>query len=157
MTDADLLTAIDADTQAKALADAGDDAGCANRLRAVLPPVLVSRDVTERGVYQALGPAAAEAFLQGLEAVAAGDPTASPPRPGNPVVARALKWLEPAQGGLDVGSAATRAEIDQIVAAGAITADSAATVKALGEGPAPVSAADVSRVYLGRRPEGKVS
>jgi hypothetical protein len=147
MTDADLLSAIEADPTVKALADAGNDAGCAARLAAVLPPAVRSTYVNERAIFAAFpNPADAEAFMQGLEAVAAGQPNATPPVPGNPIVKRALDWLAPNNGGVDVGNPAVRVMLDRMAAGGAITTAAAATVKALAQSPASVSAADVSRV-----------
>lgn len=79
---------------------------------------------TAKGLFGLIpDPADAETFMVGLEAAAE----------SNPVVERALKWLEPAQGGIDVGHPTTRAMLDSLVTAGAITSQSAALVKAAGE------------------------
>lgn len=157
MTDSELLAAIEADPAARALADAGDDAGAAARLRAILPPALASVYVNERAIFAAFpDPADAEAVMQGLEAVAKGDPDATPPVPGNPTVARSLAWLRPNNGGIDLANAAARAMLDQLAGAGILAASSVATLKALAESPAAVSAGDVSRACLPNRPNGKV-
>lgn len=79
--------------------------------------------VTERGVYWALGPSAGEAFMAGLEVTAQ----------SNPIVARALKWLAPAEGGIDVGLQSVRSLLDQLALASAITSESAEAIKALAQ------------------------
>lgn len=71
--------------------------------------------ITERQLYARLGPAEAEAILQALEQVAASA------HPAALVVKRALKWLEPSQGGLDLGMAATRGMVVQLQQGGALT------------------------------------
>ena len=81
--------------------------------------------ITERQLYARLGPAEAEAILQALEVVAASE------SPAAPVVKRALKWLAPAEGGLDLGMAATRAMVVQLQQAGALTKTQADAVLAL--------------------------
>ncbi len=77
--------------------------------------------VNERGLYARLGPQMAEAILQTLEAVAQADA----------VVKRALKWLEPSQGGLDMGSPHVRGMVAQMQAANLLTAEQAAALLAL--------------------------
>ena len=152
MTDADLLAAIVADPTSKALADAGNDSGCAAAVAPLLPAILAPKLVTERGLFDAFpNPADAEAILQGLAAVA----TANPP---NPVVARTLRWLSPDLGGLDMGNPNVRGMIDQLAAQvpTIFTAARVAILKAIPLVPQAVTAADVSRVYAVNRPNGKV-
>lgn len=72
--------------------------------------------INERQLYARLGPAEAEAILQALETVAASE------HPAALVVKRALKWLAPAEGGLDLGMAATRGMVTQLQQGGALTA-----------------------------------
>jgi hypothetical protein len=141
-----LHDAIAADPGASALAGAGDRAGCAARAAQLLPPAVASTYVNERGIFAAFAdPADGERFMQGLETVAAGLPAATPPVPANPVVKRALAWMQPNNGGIDVGHPGVRAMLDQMAAAGAITAAAAATVKALAERAPDVTAEDVER------------
>lgn len=77
--------------------------------------------INERGLYATLGPTMAEGILQALEA--AGQ--------ANPVVKRALKWLEPAQGGLDLGSPHVRGMIAQLAAADVLTPEQATALLAM--------------------------
>lgn len=150
MTDAELYALIQSDPTAKAHADAGRDADCAARCRAIAPPVLTGNQATERSLYDAFAdPADAEAILQGLATIGQ----------SNPVVARAASWLKPDQGGLDVGHATVRTMLDQLAAAApnVFTAARVAAIKALGETAARISADDVSRAMLPHRPNGKVS
>lgn len=151
MTDSELLAAIDADPQARALAGAGDDAGCAARLAAVLPPAVVpDTRVSERTVMAAFAdPAEGEAVLQGFAAAADSDA----------VFRRVLAWLSPEKGGVDFGNPAARASLDRLGAASpsVFTPARVAALKALAERPAAVSAGDVSRAYLPRRPAGRIA
>lgn len=147
MTDQQLHDLIFADATAKALADAGNDTAAAERASAIAPKVPVSTLVTERTVYAAFAnPADGEAVLQALEA--AGQQ--------NVVVARAIKWLKPGEGGLDVGHLATRGMLDFLQSQGVLTAGQVATIKAIGEQRPQISPSDVSRVWAVYRPEGQV-
>lgn len=71
--------------------------------------------INERKLYADLGPTLAEGILQALEA--AGQV--------NPVVKRALKWLEPSQGGLALASVYTRGMIAQLQAMEVLTSEQA--------------------------------
>jgi hypothetical protein len=145
MTDSELHDAILADADAKARADAGDDSGAAARMAAVLPPILTSTSVTTRSVYAAFAdPADGRQVVAALKAVAAQDPAANPSAPD---VALALEWMQPANGGIDLSNASVRAMLDQLAAAGAITAAQAAALKALAERPAAINADAVSRAW----------
>jgi hypothetical protein len=147
VTDAELRTAIFADPAARALADAGNDAGCAARMAAVLPPAAVSRLIDETSFFRAFAdPTEAETVLQTLEAI--GDQ--------NPVVKRFLKFLGPGSYGLDMGNPMLRAMLDSMVGTTPLTADQVAAVKALAEVPAVVSADDVSRAWSVYRAGGKI-
>jgi hypothetical protein len=80
------------------------------------------RFINERTIFSVLGGADGEAFMQGIEAASL----------QNPVIKRALKWLEPNQAGVDIGLPLTRDMLDSLVAAGALNAESVAAVQALG-------------------------
>ena len=150
MIDSDLLALIAADPTAKALADAGDDAGCAARMTSILPLVPITNFVTERGLYAAfVDPSDAEAILAGLTQIGQ----------TNPVVARARAWLAPSEGGLDMGHPSTVAELAALASTAPtiFTAARMAVLTALGQAPARVSAEDVSRVYMIHRPNGLVT
>lgn len=152
MTDPELLAAIAADPQAKALADSGNDAGCAARLAASLPPVVrplttaqlllwsaargVLKMVLDGGTNANAGIASACLAVQAT--LNGGAPTLDL---DNPVIVGA--------GGL----------IDGLTAAGILPASGAgskADLLAFASVPAPVSAGDVSRVLLPSRPGGIV-
>ncbi len=154
MTDPQLHDAILADPTAKALALAGNDSGVAARMAAILPPAIVPTFATERKVYDALAPADALAVMQGLKAVAAGNPSATPPVAPNPVVAKTLEWMAPSEGGVDVGNASVRGMLDQLAAAGALAPASVATLKALAQQPAAVDPGQVSRCLIPYRNGG---
>ena len=157
MTDQEIHDAIAADVTAMALADAGNDVGCAERLRMSLPREIRPTLITERGVYAAFpDPAAAYAVMEGLKAVALGNPGAVPPIPPNPSFARVLGWMDPSQGGVDVGNPTVRGMLDQLEAGGVIAPVANETIKKLAESPASVSTDDVSRAWSRYRPEGLV-
>lgn len=148
MTDDQLHDAIFADATAKGLADVGNDAGCAARMAAILPPVLVPTFVNERSVFDAFtNPADAQAVMTGLETASQTDA----------IVKRVLVWMRPDIGGVDLSNAAVRAMLDQLQASGVLTAPAVATLKALAERPAVVTADDVSRAWSRYRPGGKVA
>lgn len=145
MTDAELLAAIMADATAKGFADIGNDSACAIRMSAILPPVLVPTYLNERGVFSIFAnPSDAEAVMTGLATVAT----------SNPVVARALTWLAPNNGGIDLSNASVRTMLDSLV--GTLTSEAVATLKSAAEVPQVVSVDQVSRCLLVNRPEGKV-
>jgi hypothetical protein len=158
MTDQELHDAIAADGQAKALADAGNDAGCAQRLSQILPPTLVDHWVDEPGIYAAFpDPADGLAVMDGLNAAAAGNPSAVPPVPPNRVVAAALAWLQPQNNGVNLKNAAVRTMLDQLAAAGAFQQRHADTLKALAQRPTVVDYNRISAVWLRYRPDGRVA
>lgn len=157
MTADQLHDAILADPTSKALADAGNDAGAAVAIAPKLPPILVSTYVNERGVFAAFSnPADAEAVMQGLQAVAAGNPQGSPPVPPNTVMQRVLKWMEPTNGGIDLSNPAVRTMLDQMQAAGVLTAQAVATLKEVPQQPQSIAAIDVAHAWARYRPDGKV-
>lgn len=151
MTDNELHDAIAANPAAKALADAGDDAGCARLMADALPPTLVPCYLNERGIFATfVDPADAEAVMQGLEAAAGSE------SPLAPILKRAIVWLRPTNGGIDMGNPSTRVVLDALQAAGALTPEAVATLKATAETPAIVTADQVSAAWSRHRPEGKV-
>lgn len=147
MTDQALHDLIFADATAKAMADAGNDAGAATRAAAIAPKEPFSFHVTEKGVFAAFAnPVDGETVLQKLES--AGQ--------SNAVVKRALGWLKPSETGLDIGHPSTRAMIDTLVTATVLTQTEANTIKALAERSPAITADDVSRVWAQYRPNGQV-
>lgn len=150
MIDIDTLhDEIYANATAKALADSGDDAGAAAVIGPTLPKLVVSPTfVTERAVIAAFtNPADGEAVLTAVEAAAQ----------SNPLVARALKWLQPANGGIDFGNPAARRMFDSFAASGVLTAAQVATLKGLAEVPPPVTYVDVSAAWARHRPDGRIT
>jgi len=79
--------------------------------------------LTVRTAMSELGPVMADTVLNKLEAVAAADS----------VVARTLAMMQPSEGGIDCGHAATRAQIDALQTAGVLNSTEASALKALGE------------------------
>lgn len=140
MTDHELHDLINGDPAAKALADAGDDSGCAARVSAIAARVTVSTLITERTVFAAFtSPFQGEEVLQRLEIAAL----------SNAVVARAIRWLKPGEGGLDIGHHSTRAMLDALQGAEVLTAEQVMVIKALGEQPQAIHHLDVARVWRG--------
>lgn len=105
---------------------------------------LQTRQLSERGILAALGPAAGGAFLAALEAFAATPPAAEHPLyAAHGGIARAIGWLKDADG-IDIGDASTQTMLATFAALGIVDASAAATVQALGYVADPVSVADVS-------------
>ena len=97
MTPEALKTLIESDQQATALINAGNDWDCAIRCSQIAPKIRVSLLLTERGLYNRLGPMAAETLLQKLLQYT-GSYTS--------LVHRVLSWLKPSEGGSDFGDPA---------------------------------------------------
>ncbi len=100
------LIASDAtgESSAKALADAGNWSGCAARCMEIAPKIpRPGTLIGELGILALFSnPVDGETVLQKLEAVAG----------SNPVVARAVKWIQPNAPGIDLGHPSTRAMLD---------------------------------------------
>jgi hypothetical protein len=147
MTDSEILQIIDANPGIKALADAGNDAGCAFALVPLLPTVTVSRSITLKEIMTAFStPEAGWSVIARVKAA-----TSSPSAP--PWLVSALAWLDPAtaNAGLDFGQPIVRQQIQALGAAGVLTAAEVATLLGLAEQPYPLKADDVSRIYAPRR------
>jgi hypothetical protein len=152
MTDDELHDLIAADPDAKAKADAGDDIATALRSTELAPSVVQEYWVTERGIFAAFAdPIEGETVLQTLEAVAQSESLFAP------IIKRALKWLTPSNGGINVGHPGLRILLDQLVAAKVFSSDQVGTIKALAEVKQVVSPDAVSRAWGKHRPQGKVS
>jgi hypothetical protein len=153
MTDDELHAAILADPEAKALADAGNDAGCAARLAAILPPTIGRRMVDASNILEAFpNPVEGLTVLGTIRAVAAGD------SPLAPAIKEVLPWLDtPGSPGLNVGSPSLRAMLDILAGIGALTVDQVAAIKALAPtSPAVVTDGQVSAAWYRHRPGGLV-
>lgn len=84
--------------------------------------------ISEIGLYDKLGPVIAETILQKLK-TASETPALSPL---DKIVGRALRWLEPNQGGVAPGNVNTIALIDNLVSVGVLASDEATALKNLG-------------------------
>jgi hypothetical protein len=94
MTPQELKALIESDPQATALAEAGNDYACAIRCSKISPLIRSSLILTERGLYNKLGPIVAETLLQKFERYTGSYKT---------LVSRVLTWLRPSEGGSDFG------------------------------------------------------
>ena len=147
MTDPEILAVIDAHPSVRALADAGNDSGCAAALVPLLPPVIVSRDVTAKQIMTAF-PTPSQSWDVWTRVKAAATATGAPP-----YLASVVAWLDPSvpNAGLDFGLPIVRDQIQALGSAGVITANEVATLLALAEQPYPITGNDISRIYAGRR------
>lgn len=148
MTPQELKALIESDAQAKALADAGNDYQCAIRCSEISPLVRSSLILTERGLYNKLGPVLAETLLQKFEHYS-GSYTA--------IVGRVLKWLRPSEGGSDFGDPALIQFLSLLLAEGlSIDQSEFDAINNLSLSHTVVQPADVSDAWSSYRPEGKV-
>ncbi|MCO4101732.1 MAG: hypothetical protein HEQ38_20535 [Gemmatimonas sp.] len=109
---------------------------------------LVERLITERRILSTLGVVDGAAFLSALEAFAAATlPEQHPLALYHAGIARAVGWLK-TDDGIDIGDATSQAMLDALAAAGVVTVESAAIVKALARVPAPLSELDVRRAVF---------
>lgn len=125
MTPQQLKALIDSDAEATQLANAGNDAACAARLTAIAPKVTVFCQLTDRGLYQRLGPVVAETILQKLEGYAAAQQQYSL------IIKRFLKWLEPANEGVDFADPLLLMLCDGLTAGGLLTEAENTAIKSL--------------------------
>lgn len=142
--DYDTLSNAHADWIATSPDPATDDAFLAwgNESRTELVPDTLANERTFAfAVTEATGdPAAAEAAIQGIEVAAE----------SNAVIARALRWISPDNGGVDVGNSIVRAMLDQLAAGGAITQTAADAIKAVGERTTTRFAANYGLAVVGQ-------
>jgi hypothetical protein len=155
MTDDELHDAIDRDDRARALADAGDDAGCAARMMAVLPPVAAEYVPVRTLIYWG-ALTGVRARIQHAQA----DDT-------SPVQALALSYMDlirdqdsPGLSVTDPAVVGPGGMLDAFAAAGVFAADGpgskADLVAQAPTTPAVVTTDDVSRAWARHRPGGKV-
>lgn len=147
MTDQQLHDLIIADTQAKAMADAGNDSGCAERCSVIAPKVRKQHRLTELGLYAELGVQVAEPILAKMEAYAG---TYKAP------VKRMLKWLQPGSQGLDFGDAQTLQFLGLLQAEGVLTQPEFVALNEISLVPDTILPAQVSDAWAIYRPNGKV-
>lgn len=93
---------------------------------------LQTRQISERGILAALGPAVGGAFLTALESFAAATlPAEHPLAASHAGIARAIRWLRDAEG-IDVGDASTQEMLAAFAALGVTDPAATAVVQALG-------------------------
>jgi len=141
MSPTELRALIESDTQALALARSGAADLCAARCVVIAPKVRSSKTLTERGLYQELGPAVAETILQKLEAysLAGADYSA--------IVKRFLKWLEPANQGVDFGLQSTMDMAGLLYQGGLLAVEEYTAIDGLSKVAPTITGADVSTAY----------
>jgi hypothetical protein len=143
--DSELLTAIDADAQAKAMADAGNDAGCAARVTAIAPPVA---GAVSPGDLLRWG---AKSGVRATIETHVADPNVGA------ICLSVRDMLSTGTIPLDTANPDNLLMLGALVAVGAMTPAQRDSLIALGAAPVFVSPADVSRVYAVRRTNGRVS
>ena len=140
MSPEELKKLIESDTEALRLASTGAADLCAARCRQIAPKVTQPTMVTERSILNLYAnPMDAETVMATIEAVAQ----------SNPIVKRALKWLQPGADGLDVGDARMRELLTTPAQAGGVglSAELARPLLAAAEVEPQISGADVSTAY----------
>ena len=146
MTPEELKALIQSDAQALSLAQSGNDEACAVRCSEIAPQTRAATMLTERGLYDRLGALVAETILQKLDAFAkTADQMA-------PMVRRVLVWLQPVNGGADVGATELLVMVGALKLKGVLTADEAMAIDALSLIPQTVTAAEVAVAF--RQTEG---
>ena len=150
MTHAEILAAIAASPALQALAAARNDVGLAAALSAVRtkiePRMISARGLAER--YSG-GPLGVEVVLMKLEGAAATLSASADPNQKviGSLLKRQLGFL--AGDGLDLGSAALRAMLDQFVVLGILTQIETDSLKSIAVAPEVVTAAEVSATLNG--------
>ena len=141
MSPVELRALIESDAEALALARSGAADSCAARCVAIAPKVRASKTLTERGLYQELGPTVAETILQKLEGYAVAGAAYSA------IVKRFLKWLEPANEGVDFGLQNTLDMAGLLYQGGLLTVDEYTAIDGLSKVAPTITGADVSTAY----------
>jgi hypothetical protein len=148
MTPEALKAIIESDPQAKALAEVGNDYDCAIRCSQIAPKIRVSLLLTERGLYNRLGPMAAETLLQKLLQYT-GSYTS--------LVHRVLSWLKPSEGGSDFGDPSMIAFLSLLLAENkSISQAEFDAVSNLSLTNQTISSEQVSTAWASYRPNGKI-
>lgn len=148
MTPEELKALIESDPQAKVYAQVGNDFACAIRCTEISPMVRSSLILTERGLYNKLGPLVAETLLQKFE-----NYTGS----YGALVRRVLKWLRPSEGGSDFGDPAMIQFLALLLSEGAsIDQTEFDAINSMSLSHEVISPAQVSEAWSSNRPNGKV-
>lgn len=145
MTPAEIRTAITNDPAVLALLP--DTVAVASALSAGRTKLVLTM-ATERRILSALGVIDGAVFLDALDAFAAQTlPADHPLAPYHSGIKRAVGWLKTDEG-IDIGDASSQLMLDALAAAGVVSADSAAVVKAIARVPDPLSELDVRRAVF---------
>lgn len=152
MTTQELHDAILANAEAKALADAGNDSGCAALISPLLPKVRRETRMTYIEVMNALGHALGARLITSVNAAAAS---------GHPVLGPVLDEARHSLrgNGVDLAHTDTRQMLDTLVARATLnglTAADAAALKGLAEHPQVIDAGEVGKAWAQYRPGGIV-
>lgn len=147
MNKQELLDLILSDQQAKSCAILGDDIGCAQRCSEIAPKVRRITELTERGLYQKLGPIEAETILQKLEKY---DGTYALN------IKRVLYWLKPQNGGLDFASDATLQLLGVLTQEGVLTQQELFKIDNMSYYSQVININDVSDALLELRTNGGI-
>jgi hypothetical protein len=147
MTPTQLKTLINGDPAALAAFIEKDDSACAARCSAIALKVHKETTYVERTLYKALGPMVAEPLLQKVEAYAAG--ATIPFTQENAlrfIVKRAIKWLQPSEGGWEFGSTNSLTMVGALLQAQVITQPEYDAIMNLSLVPQIITALDVEFV-----------
>jgi hypothetical protein len=150
MTPEAIRAAILADPQLRAHIEAGNDQAVAEALTPQATPVPTGELYTERALFAELGPLVGESIMSKLESFAATGNS------GSSLVARGLRWLQPANGGLDFQHADVRLMLAGLQVAGILTNDELAALNRLGTRPGTVTVHQVGDAVAAWRPDGKI-
>jgi hypothetical protein len=150
MTPEAIRAAILADPQLRAHIEAGNDQAVAKALTPQATPVPTGELYTERALFAELGPLVGESIMSKLESFAATGNS------GSSLVARGLRWLQPANGGLDFQNADVRLMLAGLQVAGILTNDELAALNRLGTRPGTVTVHQVGDAVAAWRPDGKI-
>jgi hypothetical protein len=150
MTPEDIRAAILADPQLRQWIEAGNDQAVADQLSLSAPRVPTGELFTERALFAELGPLVGESVMSKLESFA------TTGNSGSSLVARGLRWLQPANGGLDFQHDDVRLMLAGLQAAGILTADEKAALNQLGTRPGEVTISQVGQAVRQWRPDGKI-
>jgi len=150
MTPENIRAAILADPQLRQWIEEGNDQAVADQLSLSAPRVPTGQLYTERALFAELGPLVGESIMSKLESFAATGNS------GSSLVARGLRWLQPANGGLDFQNADVRLMLAGLQVAGILTSDELAALNQLGTQPGEVSISQVGEAVRQWRPSGKI-
>ncbi len=153
MDDAALRAAILASPTCLALANAGNDDGCAAAVTPLLPPIASTQKTSLSQYFDAFGPTndtdAANAILDAITTASSQSTKLS----------RAVALFMPSEGGLEFGQPFVQAAISQIAAGNPtlFTAPRLAILQALGQTKQTPTHFDVSRALAPLRSDGKAT